>query len=58
MRELKIKFTATGEVVVLTFKTIPKLTDFFEYKDAYYMVADYDGEFVHVVKVKKHEISY
>ena len=55
--ELKIRFTSTGEDVKLTFTKAPKLSDIFKYKDSYYMVADYDGEFVHVVKVNKHEVK-
>lgn len=55
--KLKIKFTSSGEVITLNFTKIPRLSDIFEYKQSYFMVADYDGEFVHVVKVVKHDVS-
>lgn len=55
---MKIMFTATGKVVDLTFSKTPKLSDVFIFKNKYYMVADYDGKFVHVVEVNKLEITY
>jgi len=54
--QLNIKFTETGEVVILKFSNTPKLCDIFIYKEAYFMVADYDGKFLHVVKVVKHDV--
>ena len=56
MREFPIKFTATDEVVQLTFSTTPRLSDVFVYRDTYFMVVDYDGNYVHVVAVNKLEI--
>jgi hypothetical protein len=47
--KLKIKFTASGEIINLNFPNTPRLSDIFEYKQSYFMVVDYDGEFVHVV---------
>lgn len=52
-----IKFVATGEVVVLNFSRIPALSDVFQFEETYYMVADYDGNFIHVVEVYKHEVT-
>ncbi|WP_197224776.1 hypothetical protein [Lysinibacillus sphaericus] len=57
MGKFKIMFTATGKVVELTFSATPKLSDIFKYKNNYYMVVDYDGKYVHVVKVNKLEIT-
>ena len=53
MRKLKTKFTATGNVIEFGFSKTPKLSDVFEYNNTFYMVVDYDGEFVHVVEVNK-----
>lgn len=55
--KLKVKFTRTDEVIIFNFTNTPKLSDIFEYKQSYFMVADYDGEFVHVVRVNKHKVT-
>lgn len=57
MNKLSIYFVSTGKVVELNFPEIPRMSDVFEYKGSYYMVADYDGILVHVVKINKHVID-
>lgn len=53
----KVKFVETDEIIELTFQNTPKLTDIFYYNNNYQMVVDYDGRYLHVVIVDKHEVA-
>ena len=53
----KVKFVETDKIVELDFPNTPKLTDIFYYDNKYQMVVDYDGRYLHVVSVDKHEVT-